>query len=126
MLGGGVLAKNLEVIILLDFYGDMLTNKQRDFLGYYYNEDLSLSEIAENEGITRQGVRDSIKRAESQLFEMESRLGLVKRFDEVRSGLTDILNYANEINEYNMRYGLSREINETVVKIKVIAQSLCE
>ncbi len=120
------MAKNLEVTILLDFYGDMLTNKQRDFLGYYYNEDLSLSEIAENEGITRQGVRDSIKRAESQLFEMESRLGLVKRFDEVRAGLTDILNYANEINEYNMRYGLSREINETVVKIKAIAQTLCE
>ena len=53
-------AKNLEIIMLLDFYGDMLTEKQRDFLGYYYNDDLSLSEIAENEGITRQGVRDSI------------------------------------------------------------------
>ncbi|MEG0978976.1 MAG: sigma factor-like helix-turn-helix DNA-binding protein [Oscillospiraceae bacterium] len=120
------MAKNLDVTVLLDFYGDMLTNKQRDFLCYYYNDDLSLSEIAENEGITRQGVRDSIKRAEAQLFEMESRLGLVKRFDEVRTGLEDILGCANEINEYNMRYGLSREINETVVKIKVIAQSLCE
>lgn len=120
------MAKNLDVTVLLDFYGDMLTNKQRDFLQYYYNDDLSLSEIAENEGITRQGVRDSIKRAEGQLFEMESRLGLVKRFDEVRTGLNDILSCANDINEYNMRYGLSREINETVVKIKVIAQSLCE
>ncbi len=125
-LGGENLAKNLDVTVLLDFYGDMLTNKQRDFLHYYYDDDLSLSEIAENEGITRQGVRDSIKRAEGQLFEMESRLGLVKRFDEVRTGLNDILNCANEINEYNMRYGLSREINETVVKIKVIAQELCE
>ena len=74
------MAKNLEVVLLLDFYGDMLTNKQKDFLGYYYNDDLSLSEIAENEGITRQGVRDSIKRAEAQLFEMEERLGLAKRF----------------------------------------------
>lgn len=120
------MAKNLEVTILLDFYGDMLTNKQRDFLCYYYNDDLSLSEIADNEGITRQGVRDSIKRAEKQLFEMESRLGLVKRFEEVRSGLNDILTCANDINEYNMRYGLSREINESVVKIKVIAQSLFE
>lgn len=120
------MAKNLDVTILLDFYGDMLTEKQRDFLGYYYNDDLSLSEIADNEGITRQGVRDSIKRAEKQLFEMETRLGLVKRFEEVRSGLNDILNCANDINEYNMRYGLSREINESIVKIKVIAQSLCE
>ena len=59
------MAKDLGITILLDFYGDMLTEKQRDFLGYYYNDDLSLSEIAENEGITRQGVRDSIKRAEA-------------------------------------------------------------
>ena len=59
------MAKNLEIAVLLDLYGDMLTEKQRDFLGYYYNDDLSLSEIAENEGITRQGVRDAIKRAEA-------------------------------------------------------------
>lgn len=53
------MAKNLEVSFLLDFYGEMLTQKQHDFLVYYYDEDLSLSEIAENEGITRQGVRDA-------------------------------------------------------------------
>lgn len=79
------MAKDLGITILLDFYGDMLTEKQRDFLGYYYNDDLSLSEIAENEGITRQGVRDSIKRAEAQLFDMEERLGLARRFHEMRS-----------------------------------------
>lgn len=120
------MAKNLDVTVLLDFYGDMLTDKQRAFIEYYYNDDLSLSEIAENEGITRQGVRDAIKRAEGQLFEMESRLGLAKRFNEVREGIAQILDCANDINDYNMRYGLSREINESVVKIKVIAQGLCE
>ncbi|MDR0314948.1 MAG: DNA-binding protein [Oscillospiraceae bacterium] len=120
------MAKNLDVSVLIDYYGDMLTNKQRDFLIYYYNDDLSLSEIAENEGITRQGVRDAIKRAEKQLFEMESRLGLVKKFTDFRNGMNAILEYANKINEYNMRYGLSREINETVVQIKAIAQDLCE
>ena len=57
---------------------------------FYYNEDLSLSEIADNEGITRQGVRDSIKRAEAQLFDMEQRLGLAKRFREMRGGLEQI------------------------------------
>ncbi len=61
------MAKNLDIIMLLDVYGDMLTVKQREFLDYYYNDDLSLSEIADNVGITRQGVRDSIKRAEAQL-----------------------------------------------------------
>lgn len=60
------MAKNLEVSFLLDFYGEMLTQKQHDFLVYYYDEDLSLSEIAENEGITRQGVRDASKRAVNQ------------------------------------------------------------
>lgn len=118
--------KNLEIIMLLDFYGDMLTEKQRDFLGYYYNDDLSLSEIAENEGITRQGVRDSIKRAESQLLEMEEKLSFAKRFEEVRRGLNKIIQYADEISECNMRCGLSREINDTTVKIKAMAQALCE
>ena len=65
------MAKNLEIALLFDFYGEMLTDKQRDVVELYYNDDLSLSEIAENEGITRQGVRDSIKRAEAQLLDME-------------------------------------------------------
>ncbi len=119
------MAKNFEVInVLLDFYGDMLTEKQRAFIEYYYNDDLSLSEIAENEGITRQGVRDAIKRAEGQLFEMEERLGLAKRFEEVRAGLNEILQCAELINDTNMRTGLSRDINEAVVRIKLIANSL--
>ena len=63
--------KNLNVSILLDFYGAMLTEKQREAVEYYYNDDLSLSEIADNQGISRQGVRDAIKRAEALLFEME-------------------------------------------------------
>ena len=52
------MAKNLEIALLFDFYGEMLTEKQRDVVELYYDDDLSLSEIAENEGITRQGVRD--------------------------------------------------------------------
>ncbi|NLO45177.1 MAG: DNA-binding protein [Clostridiales bacterium] len=118
------MAKNLEVAILLDFYGEMLTEKQRSFLEYYYDNDLSLSEIAANEGITRQGVRDAIKRAEFQLFEMESRLGLVRRFGEMRRGLDDIIDYTSKISEYNLRHSLSREINEYTVKIKTVAQTL--
>ena len=68
------MAKNLDVVLLTDYYGEMLTENQRKFIDYYYNDDLSLSEIAENEGITRQGVRDAIKRAETQLFDMEKKL----------------------------------------------------
>ena len=118
------MAKDLEIVTLLDFYGEMLTEKQHDFLEYYYNEDLSLSEIAANEGITRQGVRDAIKRAEKQLRDMEEKLGLVRRFDETRKGLAEITEYAELINAYNLRHSLSREINEYTVKIKAIAQDL--
>ncbi len=121
------MAKDFERInSLLDFYGDMLTDRQKDFLEYYYIDDLSLAEIAENEGITRQGVRDAIKRAEAQLFEMEQRLGLAKRFTEVKKGLDEILEAAEVINTYNMRTGLSRDINDAVVKIKFIAETLNE
>ena len=67
----------------------------------YYNDDLSLSEIAENEGITRQGVRDSIKRAENQLLEMEEKLGLVRRFRDIRAGMESIARQAAEIADYN-------------------------
>lgn len=117
-------AKDLEIVTLLDFYGEMLTRKQHDFLEYYYGDDLSLSEIAANEGITRQGVRDAIKRAEKQLFDMEEKLGLVRRFSETKKGLTEITEYAELINSYNLRHSLSREINEYTVKIKAIAQDL--
>ena len=120
------MAKNLDVVLLLDFYGDMLTVKQKDFLGYYYNDDLSLSEIAENEGITRQGVRDSIKRAEAQLFEMEERLGLAKRFEQVRQGLEDIENAAETINQANLNGAQSRDINDSIVKIKSTVSALME
>ena len=99
---------------------------QRDFLGYYYNDDLSLSEIAENEGITRQGVRDAIKRAEAQLLDMESKLKLASKFDEIHNGLSEIIDCAGEIGDYNLNHSLSREVNDYTVKIKAIAMSLME
>lgn len=120
------MAKNLEITVLLDFYGDMLTAKQREFLDYYYNDDLSLAEIAENVGITRQGVRDAIKRAECQLTEMEERLKLAKRFKEMQAGLEEIMECATQISAENRRSGLSREINDLSVRIKSIAISLSE
>jgi len=120
------MAKDLQISFLLDFYGDMLTQKQKDMIHYYYNDDLSLAEIAENEGITRQGVRDNIKRAEALLFEMESQLGLAKRFNTVKNGLEQIIAHSNSINSFNTLHGYSREIDENAKKITAIAQSLKE
>ena len=71
--------KNVEVSMLLQIYGELLTEKQYRVIDYYYNEDLSLSEIAENEEITRQGVRDIIKKGEKKLFEYEEMLLFMKK-----------------------------------------------
>ena len=84
-------SKNLSVSSLLDLYGGMLTDKQRTFLEYYYNDDLSLAEIAQNEGITRQGVYDIVKRATDQLKSYEEKLRLSERFEKIYDQAQDIL-----------------------------------
>ncbi len=73
-----------RMALLYDFYGDMLTDRQKEFYDLYYNEDLSLAEIAENYGITRQGVRDVIVRAEAILTELEDKTGIIKRFHKMQ------------------------------------------
>ena len=74
------MSKDLNMSYLLDFYGNVLTEKQRDMMQQYYNMDLSLSEIADNFGITRQGVRDSIKRGENILTELEEQVGFAEKY----------------------------------------------
>ena len=78
------MAKNLDVVLLTDYYGEMLTENQRKFIDYYYNDDLSLSEIADSEGISRQGVRHLIKKGEEELFFLENKLGLAEQFTELQ------------------------------------------
>ena len=74
--------KTLMMTMLLDFYGELLTPRQRSCFSMHYNEDLSLAEIAEHMGISRQGVRDLIVRAEATLTQTEEKIGLVRRFSE--------------------------------------------
>jgi predicted DNA-binding protein YlxM (UPF0122 family) len=121
-----VMAKDLDVVLLADFYGEMLTENQRKFIEYYYSDDLSLSEIAQNEGITRQGVRDAVKRAESQLYDMEKKLGFAERTRRIKDALEIIKQSTETINNYNMNISLSREVNDAVVSIKSAIDSLDE
>ena len=81
------MAKDLEMGYLLDFYGEVLTRKQREMLRQYYNDDLSLSEIGENFGITRQGARDAIKHGETTLKELEEKVGFAARYRRVQQKL---------------------------------------
>ncbi|MBQ8781517.1 MAG: DNA-binding protein [Oscillospiraceae bacterium] len=89
--------KELQFCILLDFYGDMLTEKQRDVVDLYYNEDLSLSEIAEHENITRQGVRDSIKRGEQTMLELEEKFHLAERSRTYSAIMSEVAKLAEDI-----------------------------
>ncbi len=93
------MAKDLSISILMDFYGGMLTDKRFDVLDMYYNSDMSLSEIADEIEISRQGVRDAIKHGERQLNELEEKLGLAKHFLDIKEKLDrikEILDCSNE------------------------------
>lgn len=83
--------KNVKISILCDLYGKLLTQKQFDFLNDYYNNDLSLSEIAENNQITRQAVRDIIKKGENKLFEYEEKLLFMKRMSNQEKTIEHVL-----------------------------------
>ena len=75
--------KSVKYSILLELYGKLLTEKQYELLDYYYNQDIGLSEIAENLGITRQAVRDNLKKGENNLDEFESKLQLMRKINEI-------------------------------------------
>ena len=83
--------KNVEISILCQLYGKLLSEKQLEFIDDYYNNDLSLSEIAENHGITRQAVRDMIKKGEKKLFEYEEKLLFMKRMLNQEKKIEEIL-----------------------------------
>lgn len=91
------MSKNLNITLLFDFYGNFLTDKQREVIEMYYNDDFSLAEIAQHAGISRQGVRDSIKRGEQTLFEAEEKLHLVQRFNETQKVKASVVKYAENI-----------------------------
>ncbi len=82
--------KDLGTAYLMDFYGNLLSDKQRDIMQMYYQEDLSLSEVAAECGITRQGVRDNIVRAQKELEGFESALGLCAKFSSINERLDKI------------------------------------
>ncbi|NLN15088.1 MAG: YlxM family DNA-binding protein [Tissierellia bacterium] len=92
--------KLVELGILFDFYGKLLTKKQYDVVDLFYLKDLSLSEIGEELNITRQGVYDTLKRAEEKLYQYEETLGLVGKFVKSKNNIKEIIELANEIKDY--------------------------
>nr|WP_297274096.1 YlxM family DNA-binding protein [uncultured Agathobaculum sp.] len=116
--------KPLEMSLLFDFYGETLTEKQRELFDLYYNEDLSLAEIAEHAGITRQGVRDSIKRAEHALREMEEKLGLVARYGGTERCAEELSHQVTLLCALNADKLHSREAEDILSRMAALLEQL--
>lgn len=121
------MAKDLNISYLLDFYGEALTEKQRAVMEQYYNDDLSLSEIAENFGITRQGVRDAIKRGEATVLELEQKVGFAARYRAMHGGLEQLEQLARDIRFYNtQQYEQSVEITRAADEMVRLIGQMCD
>lgn len=115
-----------RMAMLFDFYGDLLTDRQREFYDLYYNEDLSLAEIAENYGISRQGVRDVIVRAEAAMTEIEDKTHIIRRFQQSQAAIAAIDAAADQLlqsidrRSYNdaMLDEIARTIKENTAKLE--------
>ncbi len=100
--------KDLQIGYLLDFYGEVLPERRREIMDLYYNDDLSLSEIAETFGITRQAVRETVKKTETELYFYEEKLGLLRRFQEAETHAQRALALCE--GKENIPHGLKDEI----------------
>ena len=118
--------QTFRMTMLFDFYGELLTDRQKEFFDLYYNEDLSLSEIAENSGISRQGVRDVIVRAEKAMQEVEDKTGIIRRFMQKRDNLERIQSAAAEIKTINYRQYEDPRIDSLVEDVIQAAKALVE
>ena len=104
--------KSFEDSLLLDFYGNLLTDKMRITLDMYINDDLSIAEIAEEEEISRQGVHDKVKRGLSQLKGYEQKLGLVRRFLEQKESVNEAIALIDNKNYEDARKVLAKLSDE--------------
>ena len=111
----------LRQALLYDFYGELLTPNQKNVYEQYLVEDLSISEIAANQNVSRQGIHDTIKRCENILFDYEEKLQLVKRFVAIKSNVL-------EIEKLLEKYESNEETksHEIVQSIRYLAKGILE
>ncbi|MFA5575781.1 MAG: sigma factor-like helix-turn-helix DNA-binding protein [Tissierellaceae bacterium] len=115
--------KLVEIGILFDFYGRLLSKRQYLAVEFYYVHDLTLGEIGEELDITRQGVFDTLKRAEQKLYKYETELGLVKKFYDSHESLEEIIMISNEIMDLANKYDVD-EIYNRSLRVKEIGKKI--
>ncbi|HHY91274.1 MAG TPA: putative DNA-binding protein [Clostridiales bacterium] len=117
----------VQMSLLFDFYGQLLTEKQQKVLQLYYGNDWSLGEISEQEGVSRQAVYDHVKRAEKILFEYEMKLGLVQKFISTQNQIREILKILEKLErKFLESYPKDESILEEFENIKKITRELLE
>lgn len=112
--------KNVKVSMLCQIYGKLLTEKQYEVLNDYYNNDLSLSEIAENNNITRQAVRDVIKKGENKLFDLEEKLGIMDKTIKIDKQIQNVLSELTEIETNYSNKQISKILERIRKELKVL------
>ena len=112
--------KNVKVSMLLNIYGKLLTEKQYETLDNYYNSDLSLSEIAENMNITRQAVRDNIKKGENKLFEFEEKLEIMKRAFERDKKINNVLSELTKLETNSSDKQVQKVLNHIMQELSCL------
>lgn len=112
----------LKISLLLDFYGNLLTKKQFEMLDLHYNNDCSLSEIADEYKITRQGVFDNIKRGRASLFELENKLGLVNRYIKNKERAKFVLSCLEKLNTCSLKSDDRKSLNKIKEEVKKLSE----
>lgn len=113
--------KNVKISMLCEIYGKLLTEKQLEILTDYYNNDLSLSEIAENNQITRQAVRDIIKKGENKLFELEEKLLFMEKTMKQEKLLQEVLNELSKIEDASSDKKVEKILNHVRKELSCLA-----
>lgn len=108
--------KNIKIGILYQYYKDLLSEKQQESIEQYYLEDLSLTEIAEIQGVSKQAVSTNIKRAESLLVEYEEKLKLYSRYNEITNTLEELSDFVREKTDRQAYETIRKKISEMISK----------
>ena len=111
---------SITMTLLYDYYGDLLTEKQRTCFDLYHNQDYSLSEIAQDEGISRQGIHDSLLRAETSLMDFERKIGCIARWEHIQIALDQIYHATSQLSQLENPTitGLAQVIASAAASIK--------
>jgi predicted DNA-binding protein YlxM (UPF0122 family) len=116
--------KVFEISLLLDFYGQLLTDRQYEIMDLHYNNDFTLTEIAEQLGISRQGVYDNEKRGRALLNEYESKLGLLSKFCHQKEKAETVQKYLEKINSVELSQHNRAIIEQVMQEISELANNI--